>query len=61
MFMPNTGRADIRTGNTAQCMAQAKEVMIPRASQLSLMFMLRTKVTKMQYCCKYFVAGPINK
>lgn len=36
MFIPQIGRLVKKRGNTAQCMAQAKLVPIPRASQLIL-------------------------
>lgn len=46
MLIPNTGKVETMMGNNAQCIAQAIDVAIPKASQLSLIFIvnLDTKV-----------------
>ena len=42
MLMPNKGRLLKNNGNKAQCMAQAKDVAIPNASQLILNAIVQT-------------------
>jgi hypothetical protein len=44
ILMPNKGSAVTNKGNTAQCMAQATDVVMPNASQLTLNFIKTTKV-----------------
>jgi len=39
MLIPNKGRLVRNNGNKAQCMAQANEAVIPKASQLIFTFM----------------------
>jgi hypothetical protein len=39
ILTPNKGKLDKNKGNTAQCIAQAIEAVIPRASQLILVLM----------------------
>jgi hypothetical protein len=46
IFMPKRGNVDRSNGNTAQCMAQAMEVMIPNASKLILLMYGSAKCTK---------------
>ena len=41
MFTPKTGSVDMRTGSNAQCIAQAVDVIIPRASQFNLIFIVK--------------------
>ncbi len=43
ILMPKTGKLVMSIGNKAQCIAQAIEVAIPRASQFNLMFIVRSK------------------
>lgn len=38
--IPKTGKAVSKTGNNAQCIAQAIEVPIPSASQFNLIFII---------------------
>lgn len=55
MFIPSIGKLLIKIGRTAQCIAQATEVVIPKASQFILNFILRTgKDSKTQQGCKYY-------
>ena len=43
MFMPKTGKLVTITGSNAQCMAQATEVPIPKASQFNFIFIVASK------------------
>lgn len=54
ILIPNNGRLLINKGSMAQCMAQASEAPIPKASQLILIFTKGIKVSKKQHCCKIF-------
>jgi hypothetical protein len=46
MLTPNSGRLVKKIGNNAQCMAQAKDAVIPRASQFIFHLMKRQKYKK---------------
>lgn len=48
MSKPKTGRLVSKRGSMAQCMAQATEVVIPNASQLSFLFM---RTANIAYIC----------
>jgi UDP-N-acetylglucosamine:LPS N-acetylglucosamine transferase len=55
ILMPNKGRLLKNKGNKAQCMAQAKDVAIPNASQLILNAILEAaNVHKCNVVAKYF-------
>jgi hypothetical protein len=41
ILIPKTGNVESTIGSTAQCIAQAKEVVIPNASQLILNLILQ--------------------
>ena len=47
MLMPKTGKVVISTGSKAQCIAQAIEVAIPKASQFNFTFI--------NVACKYSI------
>jgi hypothetical protein len=46
MLIPNKGRLLKNRGNRAQCIAQAKEAVIPNASQFIFEFIKTTKIQK---------------
>ncbi len=50
MLMPNMGKVVTITGSNAQCMAQATEVPIPKASQFNFIFIFcgRAKIVYLQ-------------
>jgi len=54
MLIPNNGRLVRNMGSKAQWIAQAREVVIPQASQLILFIRsrMRSKNTKKQHRCK---------
>ncbi len=51
MLMPNKGRLDRNKGKKAQWIAQATEVVIPKASQF-IFNRIGCKYISMQLCCK---------
>ena len=51
MLIPNKGRLDRNKGNKAQWIAQATEVVIPKASQF-IFSRMGSKDISMQLCCK---------
>ena len=54
MLTPNSGKLVMNNGTTAQCMAQATDAAIPKASQLIRMFIKDSKSTYLQLCCKFY-------
>jgi len=55
MFTPNKGRLLKNNGNNAQCMAQASDVAIPKASQLILNAIVEAaNIFKCNLVAKYF-------
>ena len=59
---PKTGRLVNNKGKTAQCMAQATEVVIPNASQFIFLFMRAANIqTYLQLSCKKGIFNIVNK
>ena len=54
ILMPKRGRTETNKGNMAQWMAQATDVVIPRASQFIFNFIKATKVGKSNRVAKLF-------
>jgi hypothetical protein len=52
MLIPKMGRLTTNKGKMAQWIAQASELIIPRASQLILIFGMGAKIIKRNYVAK---------
>lgn len=61
ILIPNSGRLLINNGSNAQCIAQANEAPIPKASQFTLNFILKYKDRKKQQCCKIIYSSVLGK
>jgi hypothetical protein len=59
ILKPNKGRLVKNKGSKAQCMAQAIEVVMPRASQFIFFILsfMKGKNTKKQQCCKIIIGS----
>ena len=54
ILMPKRGRTETNKGNMAQWMAQATDVVIPRASQFIFDFIKTAKIGKSNIVAKFF-------
>ena len=56
MLIPKSGRLVRTRGSTAQCTAQTSDVAIPKPSQLTCSFMIRTNILPRNQVAKYIFA-----
>jgi hypothetical protein len=56
IFIPKSGKKEVKSGKIAQCMAQATEAVIPKASQLIRIRIGGTKLAKSNNVAKSFWA-----